>query len=294
MPSITPVPAPPAAPPVIGLLASLTPFNDPNVRWQNPDAVISYLPEGCNQDGAPTDLCEVLADVNDLTYSSLPGFVEWRPYSLNVTEVCSTYGSELRENEVARVKRLMLADTERQLGAELWDGALAQAADLPGGDPYPNTWLANVADVDILTESGAVTLSHGMACLDSYLAHNNSGQQGAIHATVQALNHWVTLRIAEFINGKWYSPGGNLIIASPGYSGTDPNGNVGTDNVWAYATDMPRIFLDKPTVAPIMSSIDRVNNTMYAKGQRLALAEWQRCRHGGVRLALTVCDEGGS
>jgi hypothetical protein len=131
-----------------------------------------------------------------------------------------------------------------------------------------------------------------MSCLDGYLASHNSGAQGAIHVNVQTLSQWVTLRIAEFVEGKWYSPGGNLIIASPGYSGNSPLGVTSDGNIWAYATDMPRIFLTKPQVFPLKSSTDRRTNTTYAKAQRVGLVEWQKCRHAGVRLDMDVCDTG--
>lgn len=290
MPATTPVPAPPATEPIHGLIASLTPYKGDD-RWMNPEAVITYRPEGCNQAGEAHDMCSP-AEISSFELG--PDIVEWKPYFLQVTERCTTLNNELTEDSVARIKRLMLADSERQLGEEFWSGTLAQSATLPSTDPYPNTWLANVADVDILTESGPATLSHGMACLDEYLCDNNSGQQGAIHVTCQVLSQWVTLRIAEFVSGKWYSPGGNLIIASPGYHGTDPNGNIADDNVWAYATDMPRLFLGPVLVNPVMSSIDWRNNTVETVAQRPALAEWQRCRHAGVRLAVTLCDTGGS
>lgn len=284
------VPAPPATEPVIGLLASITPFKGDN-GWANPESVIRYLPEGCNESGGARDRCSPGTN----SYASMPDVVEWSPYDLFVTDTCTTYNAELTDDSAARIRRLLLADTERQLGREFWNGDLAQVGLLPDGvTPYPNTWLANVADVDILTESEPATPAHGMECLDQYLANNNSGQQGAIHATVQTLGQWVTLRVAEFINGKWYSPGGNLIIASPGYSGTDPNGNIGDGNIWAYATDMPRIFLGSPIVNPIMSTIDYRDNTVEAIAQRPALVEWQRCRHAGVRLDMETCDEGGS
>lgn len=289
MPSTTPIPAPPATEPLIGLLASITPYKGDD-RWMNPEAVISYRPEGCNELGGPDDMCSPA----DNEFGAGPDTVTWKPYSLSVSERCSTLSGELTEASRARIKRLMLADTERQLGFEFWDGDLAQTATLPDTEPYPNTWLANVADVDILTESGPATLSHGMACLDQYLASNNSGQQGAIHATIQTLNQWVTLRVVEHVNGKWYSPGGNLVIASPGYTGTDPNGNAGDNNIWAYATDMPRLFIGPVLVDPVMSSIDWRNNTVEALARRPALAEFQRCRHAGVRLAIEGCDSGGS
>lgn len=288
MPSKIPVTAPLAAPPKFGLLASIPPENSGDQRWFTPDSVVAYSPEGCNE-GQTLDPC----DPADLTDDARPNVVEWHPYILQASERCSTV-SGVEENQ-ARVTRLLQMDTERQLGLELWDGNVADAATLPvSGDPWPNTWLANVADVDILTEDGPVGLVHGLACLEQYLAQNNGGQQGAIHATAQVVTHWESFRLLRREGNKILTFKDTLVIPSPGYTGTDPNGNVGDNNIWAYATDMPRIWLGPIKSFDLEGSVDRLQNTAVFRAFRPALVEWQRCRHAGVRLAVQQCGIGGS
>lgn len=275
--------APLAASPRFGLLASIPTENVPEAVWGKG---IEYAPEGCVT-GTIFDPCDAPARTDPTKAEN----VAWQPYVLEISEKCSTFSGEVDEG---RVLRLLNMDTERQLGRELWEGNLAQVAVDADGNPWPNTWLANVADVDILSESGAVPLVDGLACLEEYLVENNGGQQGVIHATAQTIVHWESFRLLRKINGTTYTMQDNIVIASPGYSGTDPNGNIGDSNVWAYATDMPRVYLGAVKTYSLEDSTDWENNTITLVAQRRALVEWQKCRHAGVRLDLELCDSGGS
>lgn len=289
MPSIIPVDAPLAAPPKYGLLATLTPEKTGDLRWFTPDSVISYKPEGCSE-GATKDPC----NPSNNTAQSSPADVEWHAYILDWMEECSGFSGDEDFDEGRAVRGLNM-DTERQLGAEFWDGNLTQTATMPvSGDPWPNTWLANVADVDILSESGAVGFTHALACLEQYAAENNGGQQAAIHATVQTIVHWESFRLLRKEGGKILTFQDNLVIQSPGYSGTSPDGTIGDSNIWAYVTDVPRIFLGPVKTFPQEQTYNRDENTTTVYAARPALVEWQRCRHGGVRLAQDTCDPGGS
>lgn len=274
--------------PKFGLLASIIPEKSTDMRWAESDAVIAYSPEGC-QEGETVDPC----DPPTIEATDRPAIVEWHAYILRVTERCSTV-SGIDDNK-ARAIRLLEMDTERQLGAEFWEGTLAQASTMPvSGDPWPNTWLANPLDMDILTEAGPVTLTHGLACLEQYLAENNGGQQGAIHATAQVVTHWESFRLLRREGNRILTFKDTVVIPSPGYTGTSPDGDIASGDIWAYATDLPRIFLGPPRADEIMDSIDRLNNTVEMSAFRPGLVEYQKCRHAGVRLDVDICQTGGS
>jgi hypothetical protein len=185
-------------------------------------------------------------------------------------------------------------DTERQLGEELWTGNLAATANLPDGTDWPNTWLADVGNVDILSEDGWVSPVHGLSCLEQYLAQTNGGQQGMIHATAQVASQWSFFNLVRDEGRRLVTVNDNIVVVSPGYTGSSPTGSVGDNDIWAYATDMVRVFVGEPKAYDLRETVDRVNNTIVSVAQRPALAEWQRCRHAGVRLALDSCDVGGS
>lgn len=277
--------APLATAPRYGLLASIPP-----ITTRLTVEGITYMPEGCVE-GQTRNPCEP----DDRVIGDRPDNVEWRPYVISVFDQCSTFSGFTEEEATARVMRLLNMDTERQLAHEFWTGDLASTAVDPNSDPWPNTWLANVADVDILSESGPVGFVHALACLEEYLAGTNGGQQGAIHATIQTISHWESFRLLRREGNRILTFQDNVVIQSPGYPGTSPDGTVGNNNIWAYATDMPRIYLG-PIQGPWerKDQVDRDNNTVVMEVSRLGLVEWQRCRHAGVRLAMEVCDTGGS
>lgn len=278
--------APFAEAPLFGLIESspfVTRSTDAGASWIKG---VQYSPEGCKE-GDTVAMCET----GTFSFTDRPDEVRWEPYILTAEEVCTA--STYREDRLARGRRLLEQDTERQLAYELWTGDLAQATTLPDGDAMEdhNTWLARNPDVDILSHSGPVSLIHGLACLEQYLANNNGGRRGMIHATVQTVTHWDSYNLLDYSTGQPRTRRGNIVVTSPGYPGTSPDGEVSTDNVWAYATDIVRVYLGPVRVE---EAEDRDNDDIAVFANRPALAEWERCRHAGVRLAVSVCDEGGS
>lgn len=275
----TRVPAPLAAAPRFGLLASIPTTND-IARWETG---ITYVPEGCASGENFGEFCEVPQEITDGT---TPDAVEWDPYVLSVNELCSTFSGPM-DYLTGRVERLLNQDTERQLGAELWDGTVAQSTT----PVLANTWLADDSDPNFVQlDNGAVDPLDALACLEQYLASNNGGQQGVIHATVQTAAYWESLRLVYKSGAKCYTYKDTLVVTSPGYTGNSPDGITSTGNVWAYATDLPRIFLggvqmyDRP-----IQAVDRSQNTVQIVAQRFALVEWQRCRHAGIQINISPC-----
>lgn len=271
-----PYPALPAAPPTFGLLASLPVVK--SGRWQGG---ISYTPEGC-VNGTTRDLYTV----GQKTPTARPAAVTWYPYILSVFEKCSTFSGT--EDNMARARRALLADSERQLGRELWSGTISSGT-LPDTTAYPNKWLTKAP---LVLEAAPLPPLQGLYCLDAYLGRNNSGQQGIIHAPIEAFDTWKSLQaIQQEADGKWYSPTGHLIIASPGYPGTGPDSRSYPAGLWAYATDMVRVFMeDIVTPTELRDAVDRRDNTVQVLAERRALAEWSLCRQAGVEMSITTCD----
>lgn len=246
---------------------------------------MTYVPEGCGV-GQTFSGCDNIVDDNStITDSSLPGIVHWDPYFISVNERCSTFSVRTDEME-GRVRRLLNNMQETILGAELWDGAQAQASG------NSNMWLANNTSPNFVDLSGGTGVGYvrALACLEEYLADNNGGQQGVIHATTQVVTHWESFRLLRREGNNILTFQDTLVIPSPGYSGNDPSGTTGAGNVWAYATDVPRIFLGNVEVyVRPLQSVDRYQNTVSVIAQRPALVEWQLCRHAGIQLDITPC-----
>lgn len=276
-----PVVAPLASPPRFGLLASSPPVTDQGDRWKGG---ISYAPEGCN-DGEVFGTCDYGTETSVLDG---PATVSWYPYWLSVTTVCSTFSGVVEDAEVERTRRLLEQQTETLLGYELWAGNNAQIE-----TDNPNTWLASPDAIDLtgLEPSGLV---HGLACLEQYLAENNGGRQGMIHATAQVVTHWESYRLLRREGNRILTFKDTIVVPSPGYIGTSPTGTIGDEDVWAYATDAVRIWLGQPDTPNVKNQVDRRDNTAYVTIQRPALAEWERCRHAGIQLCVTPCGFDGS
>jgi hypothetical protein len=254
-------------------------------RWESG---IAYTPEGCTTGERFGELCNEAADDHTVADSGVPEAVEWDPYVLSVSETCSTF-SGAAEWLPSRVERLLNMDTERQLGEELWDGVIAQAT-----SGSVNTWLADDSQPNFvrLSDSG-VEYIRALACLEQYLADHNGGQQGVIHATVQTVAYWESFRLLRREGNNILTFKDTIIIPSPGYSGNSPDGFTAQGDIWAYATDMPRILLsDVQTFTAPTSTTDRLNNTVKVIAQRFALVEWQRCRHAGIQIDMNPCGAG--
>lgn len=279
--------SPPAGAPRVGLIVSArTTFaGETDEMWANG---ITYEPECVPDSGGVLDLCDP-ASKDDPAPNDV---VEWDAYAVQIGYRCSTFGYRGKDWR-ALARRRLLADEERQISRELWRGDLAQA----GG--YPNRWLADVANVDILTEGGPVALTHGLACLEQYLADCNGGQQGMIHATRQVVTHWQGLGLLRREGNLLLTAVDTIVVPGAGYDGSDPDGNdATTGDVWAYATgivDVRRgeiVVLGDPNSNP--EQVNRTTNTIRVFAERPALASWDGCCHGGVMLDVTVCGIGGS
>lgn len=274
-------PAPIASPPEFGLAEWLG-FTSKG-RWT---PGITYAPEGC-VDGVTRSLYVV----EEKTPTTRPATVTWIPYILSIFETCSTLGDDLDEAR-ARGRRALEVDTERQLGLEFWEGTISQSENWNGA-ATPNTWLTDSTDPAFLTlEGAAVDPDQALRCLDSYLASHNSGQPGAVHAPVSVFDAWAQIDAIVERNGKWYTPTGHIVITSPGYTGSAPDDTAyAAGGQWAYATDLPRVFLADVKV-PLTDAqmVDRRNNDVLVLAEREALVEFERCRHGAIQVDILTCD----
>lgn len=289
-----PIPGRRAAAPPVGLVAASKgagAYNpDSESVWQNG---ISYDVESCVVPGTPLDICSPAAFGEALEPSSS----EWLPYVVFADWACSTFGTPNQEElnrayEAAR--RRLNATWGFQVERELWEGALAQA------ESYPNRWLADTANVDVLTDAGAVAPLNALACLTQYLAEVSGGQQGMIHATPQLVTHWISENVVYRQGPVLYTVArDDIVVPGAGYTGSNPSQDVPTDNnVWAYATDIVEVRdgavdpggIGGNAVIPWVNP----NNRTVIRAQKRALASWEGCRLGGAQVEISVCNVGTS
>lgn len=280
---------PPAQQPVHGLIATAVAlgqdvYGDPNGRWTNG---VTYEPE-CVPVGTTTDLCDPATKPNPAPTAE----VSFDTFALTSAYRCSTIGY-FGQDYFARARRYLQADQERQLSAELWTGTVAQA------ESYPNRFLADVANVDILSEGGPIGLTAALACLEQGLNDCNAGQRGMIHATTQTVTHWFGLNLLRREGPLILTVKDTVVVPGVGYDGSDPNGNSPSDigAVWAYATGIVTVKLGgiKTLGGPDdLSFVDRATNTARVIAERVGLVAFDGCCHLGVGIEITPCDVGGS
>lgn len=278
------VPAPPAAAPRVGLLVSARQPTDEDDRWVGG---FRYDPELCGT-GYITSVCNPSASDRDL--SAQPTDADWEPYVVGAGIQCSTFGFRARDWQ-AQARRALEAVAEFQISVELWTGTQATAEGLP------NRHLADVAAVDILTETGPVGLTHGLACLEQYLSETIGGRRGMIHATRQTVTHWQGLDLIRREGNLLLTVHDTIVVPGAGYDGSTPDGAAAADgDVWAYATDIVDVRRAAAEIigGPDATGVDRDVNTTEIRAEQPAVASWEGCAHGGVRLDITVCGIGGS
>lgn len=277
---------PPATTPLVGLLASALNPQDEDDRWANGFTYSDV--EGCST-GYITSKCDPQPGDRALPRLATPP--DWEPYVVGTGVECSTFGWRAREWQ-AMARRALDAAAEFQISAELWTGAQSQTEGLG------NRFLADVSTVDILTESGAVNLTHGLACLEQYLRDTLGGQRGMIHATAQTVTHWHGLDLIRFESGRLLTILGTIVVPGAGYDGSTPDGAAASDDdVWAYATGMVEVRRSEPDISPQEDDwhqIARSTNLVEVRAEQEAVASWNGCAHAGARLAIDVCDVGGS
>lgn len=278
------VPAPPAAAPRVGLLVSARQPTDDDDRWVSG---FTYDPELCGT-GYITSVCD--PDASDRDLDASPTDVVWEPYVVGGGIVCSTFGWRGRDWQ-AQARRALEAVAEYQISHELWTGTQATA------EGFANRFLADVAAVDILTESGPVGLTHGLACLEQYLSDTLAGRRGMIHATRQTITHWQGLGLVRREGNLLLTVHDTFVVPGAGYDGSTPDGAPATSgDVWAYATDIVDVRRSTAEIigGPDATGVDRSVNTTEVRAEQAAVASWEGCAHGGVRLDQVVCGIGGS
>lgn len=288
-----------ASAPVMGLVTAAKGanafFEGPESKWRNG---IIYETEACVTPRSPKDICTP-GNFDSGEIGSQPGSLEWTPYVVYADWECSTFSHNPNELEghYEAARRRLLATWQFQMERELWTGELAQA------QGYPNRWLADSANADNLSETGAVGLTHGLACLTQYLSSNSGGQQGMIHATPQVVTHWMGLdllyRQGSVILTKARD---DVVVGGNGYTGGSPYGDdPATGDIWAYATDIVEVREGQTdpegiggTAGKPVQWIDPTTNRIVIRSQKRALASFEGCRLGAVRLDVSACSFGGS
>lgn len=274
-----PVQAPPAVPPVYGLIAAAAVLdNVAENDWANG---WEFQPEACGLGGKLPVACEGTND--DTVGAPGPEDIDGDPIWIYGADRCTTL-QRSRDNE-GRARRQLAAIESYELADELWNGTVTDAEGLA------NRWLAGpAADSDTLTSAG-VTPVAALGCVTQGLAELLRGAPGMVHVTPQLLQHLVADNIITRQGNLWMTAMGHVVVADAGYSGDGPDGTPAGTTQWIYGT--PRLRLRLGAVQ-LTDTIDRTVNTRLVVAGRLAAIQWDNeCAHVAAEVAVPICAVGG-
>lgn len=278
--NFAPVNAPPAHPPLVGLVAAakllgpeflvedeieLVDNGDGSgngevvtqngtqrqmgVRWQ---MGYRYAPEQMCLQGGVMDPYSM----GTMTVPAEPAIVVGQPKLVWAGDICSTFGWSARDY-VGRATRALLASESNILAREFWTGTLAKAEHW---DTNGVAWLASPSAIDV-SNNTPQTPSTALNLLEQGISDTSNGQLGMIYCTRQLGSALSELgNTFRNVNGQIVTYMGTVICPDSGFHGTSPSGAAPTSgNQWAYATLLPHVRRSAITVVPdtFEEAIDR-------------------------------------
>lgn len=271
-----PIPAPLRRQNLVGALTSTV-----NVITGERMAPFAFTPElcGCGGSAAPCG-----TDTKDLT--DTPAEQTWTPYWIHQGTSCErSSGPESFTDAQARASRALTVNTSSLIEQTLWTG-------LVDGSAFPDTPNHKLADTGAFQPNGrtAVGLTTGIWDIVEYLNDTLCGAAGVIH---------VEQRVVPFLdfyglvsrdgNRLFLANTNHYIVAGTGYPGTDPDGAApAAGESWIYGTSDVEVRHDQISLLPDLESegLDRTNNTIEVRAERLAVAYWDDCAHVGTAVCL--------
>lgn len=197
------------------------------------------------------------------------------------------------DERVERAVENLRRKTSNAIAAELWHGTVAT------GEGWGNLTLAGSAS----TVSTQSPLSYALGALQEAMAEClGDGQAGIIHATRTTVTAWWRDGSLNWDAdlGVLLDAYDNVVIASGGYDGADPDGLITPDVPWAYGTGPVVVRLGPVTVLPDRDmwgwSADRTTNDLTVWAERSVSYQLDPCCvYGiGVDVCNTCCTSGGS
>lgn len=279
--------APPSCIPAkFGLLSVAEVEDRPEGRWQ---AGIEYELETCDDLFVMTPACnqtvpDLDKEVDGGTVSS-DNFSD--PFTLIAAYKCSVGGRLLSEAWEHAEKRLDRSEP-RGLERAFWTGK----------DKAGNTIRQSLGDnpdaVDLTPGAGAVSITDGVAILESW-AGENYPCQPILHAQRGIGVYLGQSKIASSMGGDalLVNGTGSQVVVGGGYLATGPNGDVpAAGEGWIFITGSLKVIRGPVFFTPDRgddgSAVDRLLNDVTVFAER-TYAIQQDCIVGAVRVLLQSC-----
>lgn len=198
------------------------------------------------------------------------------PFTVYARFDCSPVGlgdaASIAQDALSRVEQLQVEEA-------FWTGAAGGQAVV-----FPHLAAdAEVLDGEIVLQTAASPVvtgadaAHALGALEQELAECYAGQ-GLIHVPRTALTTLAAWNLVDEDNGRLYTPGGNLIVAGGGYSGTGPDGAApAAGTTWIYATGAAWGYRSDVYFSQVRDSLNRTSNTLQMLAERNYLLGFECC-----------------
>lgn len=282
-----PIVAPPAAPPRFSLVSSALPGDpDGEGRWQNgvrfqperclPTTDVSYWWD-CPGEGGD----QPTADDNTKVVADGESVVDYRPYTIVAGDKCSSFGWSERDYQ-ARATRYLMACESRLIEAELWTGAVAQAA------AFPNAYLDD-GNATVIADGGSgIPFARALAEVEQAACACSCGQV-FIHAQPRVVSAWANAGLVRQEGRRLLTIEDNVVVPGCGYTGEAEDGTAASaTESFVYATSPIVLLRSDVRVFPetFGEALDRTENLIEFRAERTVAAFWPDCCQVGTSVDL--------
>lgn len=154
------------------------------------------------------------------------------------------------------------------------------------GDPDNPDTNPSLQSESTTLSSTALGVVDALACIEQNAAESLFGVTAFIHAPPAVATHLLSQQ-AMWRDGRlWRTASGNIVVVSPGYEGSAPDGTLADGERWLYATG--EVFAATGQRDTI-SDIDRTENTEIGWSNELVLVAFDPCWVGAVPASVSVC-----
>lgn len=235
---------------------------DDQGRWTN-GAVLDIYPDDVPTvwDPCSTGTSRVKGDGNS---RDLPTF---DPFVLYLASSCSYFSS----NALAEMVQAAF-EASQSYGVEY---GLAH-----GIFGMTNPFLGDANLVQLGADG--ISAAEGLARLENAIAA--TGRKGIIHATPAIVSMLAADKLEGDEEGNLITSNGTPVVSGSGYLGVHPHLKTAPSDGkdWMFATGPVEVRLTPPTITDLISSLDRSDNTITYRAERVTLATWDAVLQVGV------------
>lgn len=210
------------------------------------------------------------------------------PFTVYAQVDCSAVGFYDDSAEYAR--RIFEQHESRALESVFASGVVAEVANAQYPHLQSNAEVLDAeagSSVAVLQQavttvtggSGSICVEVALGLLEAQLASCFNGQ-GIIHASLELIALLDNAYLIERVDGQLLTGAGNIVVAGAGYSGAGPDGVLGANVRWMYATPPVFGYRSEPRVTPPESTLNRSLNSVSAIIERNYVLGYDCCLLG--------------